>query len=169
MIVLTRTRATKDGTFGRMVIPINAFGSYDAEEPVHRGELVTMEDDWLGNRKGVSCIPEGTYPLRRTIFYKHGYEVFEVTGVRGRDRILIHIANTEEDVEGCIGPGLFFGPLRVRDEDDPAHPWVYKEAALSSGVAFRRFMDWMAHVEEAPLRVVWAPGVKPPDTGVLVA
>lgn len=151
---------SNDGTFGQLYVPDH--------EP-----LQTMEDDWIYNRVGVSCIPPGRYTLRRSWFYKHDYEVFEVTEVPGRRRILVHPGNTEEDVEGCIAPGLSRGHLRVHDEDvtctfalgnikdacpDQRH-WVNKRAVLSSRIAFHRFMEWMVGVEAAILEVRWAPGL----------
>jgi hypothetical protein len=174
MITLIRIEATEDGTFGRLSVPLFN-GLYMPSAP-DSAKLVTMEDDWRGNRRGISCIPEGDYTLVRSMFYKHGYEAFEVTEVPGRSRILIHIANTEEDVEGCIGPGLRFGPLRVHDEDvgckypvknacpTQSH-WVYKKAALASREAFGRFMGWLEQTDTAPFKVRWAEGVKPLEAG----
>jgi hypothetical protein len=142
---LLRTENTSDGVFGLLKA-----GTYT---------FVTVEDDWKDNAKGQSCIPAGTYRLRRTVFHKHGYEAFEVTGVPGRTRILIHPANTEEDIEGCIGVGLRRGHLQVRDEDDPAHPLVTKRAVVASQEAFRRFMQEMAHIDEAELLIEWGVGL----------
>lgn len=149
-----------DGTFGLLTVPGHAL-------------LNTVEDDWLGNQRGVSCIPEGEYLLQRSWYHKHGYEVFEVTGVPNRSRILIHPANREEDVEGCIGPGLRRGMLPGHDEDVPCryreegkvdacpipHHWKPKRAVLESREAFRLFMSWMGGVDEALFRVRWIPGL----------
>jgi hypothetical protein len=153
MIALIRTLQTPDGTFGRLILP-------DGQT------FVTAEDDWLNNARRVSCIPAGTYPLRRRWSPKHKAEVFGVEDVPGRQDIEIHIGNTEEDVEGCILLGLRFGPLRVRDEDDPAHPWKEKNAALSSAIAFHRFMDALAHVDEETIAIEWGPGL--PSTAAIV-
>jgi hypothetical protein len=163
MIVLTRIEAIADGTFGRWVMPLYN-GVYDPTSPNVRGELFTAEDDWLGNRRGVSCIPEGNYMLRRGWFPKHG-EVFQVTGPSLGDRkaILVHPGNTEEDTEGCILLGLRFSTLPVIDEDNPLHPRVVKKSVADSRVAFHRFMGYMQHTDTAPLSIRWAPGVKPPE------
>jgi len=167
LVILSLTRDMgprqgSDGTFGTLIVPLPG-----------ASVLQTMEDDWLDNRAGISCIPEGTYPLVRSWFYKHNYEVFEVTKVPGRHRFLIHPGNTEEDVEGCIAPGFSRGPLRVHDEDAecpyaeeghhdtcpfPSH-WVFKHAVLNSRLAFTAFMGWMAHLNAAILQVRWAPGL----------
>ena len=134
---------TADGTFGTLTC----------------GKLVlrTVEDDRKHNQRRESCIPPGTYILRRA-WYNHGhYEVFQICDVPNREHILIHIANTEEDVMGCVGVGLRDGVLRVQDEDDPAHPWVSKKAVVNSGPAFHRFMETMAHVDVAQLTIVDPP------------
>jgi hypothetical protein len=147
-LTLTRTQGgdkSPDGTFGMLT--------------VGQIQLQTVEDDWRNNLAGESCIPAGHYVLKRTIYHHGGYETFWVTDVPGRDRILIHRANTEEDVKGCIGVGLRRGKLAVHDEDDPSHPIVLKDAVVSSHEAHALFMKEMADVDEAGLTVLWAPGL----------
>lgn len=145
---LLRTERIVDGVFGELTLA--------GREPFY-----TVEDDWRDNARGASCIPAGDYVLRRTIYHRHGYEAFEVTGVPGRSRILIHPANTEEDVEGCIGLGLRRGVLVVPDEDDPAHPLKEKRAVVASREAFRRFMEAMRDLDEAYLKIEWTPETDP--------
>jgi hypothetical protein len=142
-LTLRRNPPTEDGVFGKLYVP-------------RHGELKTMEDDERANAKGVSCIPAGTYKIRRYHSPKHGYDVFLLVDVPGRDFVEIHPANTEEDVEGCIGLGLRYGVLEVEDEDTPGHPKVTKRAVLDSQAAFRRFMYWMRGINEAELTVEWA-------------
>lgn len=72
--------------------------------------LYTLEDQWRGNQRGVSCIPAGTYEVR-----PHGWdegssvrfkEVWQLQNVPGRSAILIHAGNYHSNTEGCILPGL---------------------------------------------------------------
>lgn len=164
MIVLTReNEITPDGTFGRLTVPLYN-GLYDPGSPNIRGSLVTAEDDWRDNQRGRSCIPPAPgsvgptyYEIRRGWFPKHG-ECFQVVGVAlaGRQAILLHPGNTEEDTEGCILLGLRFSTLPVIDEDDPLYPRRVKRSAADSRAAWRRFMGWMAHTDVAPFRVQWA-------------
>ncbi|HYC32257.1 MAG TPA: DUF5675 family protein [Gemmatimonadales bacterium] len=142
-LMLTRKENTEDGVFGVLAVP-------GAPMLLH-----TCEDDWTQNRRGLSCIPAGTYPLQRTIYHRHGYETFEVTAVPGRSRILIHPGNTENDVQGCIAVGMRRGTLTVPDEDRPGKPVVRKRAVVASQEAFRRFMEWMRAVDLAELEVRW--------------
>ena len=97
-LILTRIRTSKDGTFGELR---NA-----------RGEVlcVTCEDPWNDNQHNISCIPRGTYTVKK--FYGRKYrDVWQVMNVPGRDAILIHNGNTIRDTEGCILVGAAFGML----------------------------------------------------------
>ena len=152
-LILTRDEQTADGVFGWLT-----FAGSDLK-------LRTMEDDWLDNAPGKSCIPAGSYTLRRTIFHKHNVETFEVAGVPGRSRILIHVANTEEDVEGCIGVGTREGRLWVARDEDTGAEHVLKRAVVESGKAFQLFMHDMEGADEATLTIVWAPGLPNPNLG----
>lgn len=127
-LTLERFAYTPMGTFGRLRIG-------------ERFLCYTLEEVWANNEKGKSCIPIGLYVLKRGFFPKHK-EAFEVTDVLGRTAILIHIANTVADIEGCIGPGLRLGCLGGQ--------W----AVLDSGDAYRLLMRELAGQDEALLRIV---------------
>lgn len=142
---LLRTERTQDGVFGLLT--------------VGHVQLHTVEDDDKDNLPGESCIPVGRYRLKRSWYHHGGYECFWVSDVPGRQRILIHRANTEEDVKGCIGVGMRRGTLWVRDEDDPAHPMVGKRAVVASREAYALFMKELQYVDEAMLTVAWAHGL----------
>jgi hypothetical protein len=149
-LTLIRTENTEDGVFGQLyLLP----GSSDT------ADFHTVEEDWRGNQRRVSCIPAGVYTIRRAIYHKHDYPTFEVMNVPGRTRILFHPANTEEDVEGCIGLGLTRGHLEVPDEDRGEYLIVQKRAVLQSRQGFRRFMFLMEGLDKAELTVKWADGV----------
>lgn len=93
MIVVERFAYTPVGTFGRMFLPSGAI-------------IFTCEDPDNANKNGVSCIPEGEYLCLPSIYHKHNYPAYEITGVKNRSRILIHKGNSDEDVEGCIIVGM---------------------------------------------------------------
>lgn len=129
----------------------------------HAGQRVarfcSAEDDWLGNAAGISCIPAGRYRCKRTVWQKTGVVTFEITGVPGRQRILFHWGNTEENVEGCVMLGGAFGALTVADEDTPAHTQQLKWgiAGGASRPAFDHFMSLLDGVAEFDLDVIWSP------------
>ena len=89
--------------------------------------VYTMEDGWHGNSPMISCIPDGEYLCRPRMFYKGGYEAFEITGVPNRSTILIHRGNTADDVTGCVVVGMEVGSLGN------------KAAVLNSSGAWARF------------------------------
>jgi hypothetical protein len=98
---------------------------------------VTLERGWLDNARGVSCIPVGSYTcLRCNSSPDYGYadsphfgDTFQVWKVPGRQNILWHKGNVDDDTHGCIIVGESFG-------------WLSGErAVLSSGAAFKEFLD----------------------------
>lgn len=125
---LTRFESGDQGQFGRLL------------------KWVTMEEEWLDNQRNKSSIPPGAYVCKRSWFYRGGYATFEITGVPGRSRIVFHIANTEEDVEGCVGLGLRMGTLLRTDEE--TNERRHKLAVLSSRAAFSEFMQHFEGIDE---------------------
>lgn len=144
-LILTRTEQSPDGTFGTLVLS--------------NQEWCTCEDDWLNNVPRTSCIPAGTYTLVRSIWHKHGIETFEVTGVPGRSRILIHYGNTEEDVEGCILVGNRIGELVVKRDEDTGELNKRKQAVVDSRNAFSRLMASLGSEDTHTLLIRWAAGL----------
>ena len=64
----------------------------------------TIELPWKDNAKSISCIPEGRYKVVKHTSPKFGL-VAALTGVTGRDAILIHTANNaQRELQGCIAP-----------------------------------------------------------------
>ena len=88
---------------------------------------LTLERQWLDNRKGKSCIPAGTYKCKRVVSPKFG-NTFEVTNVPGRTHILFHKGNIDDDSHGCILIGEQFDILD------------HKPAITSSSKGFQEFM-----------------------------
>lgn len=65
----------------------------------------TYELPWMANSRKISCIPEGSYNVEKTVTDRFG-SVFLLHDVPGRSGILIHAGNQKADTEGCILPGL---------------------------------------------------------------
>lgn len=67
----------------------------------------TIELPWKDNQPQVSCIPEGRYALRKRYSPKLKHHLL-VTGVAGRQWILLHAANDAlKELKGCIAPVSF--------------------------------------------------------------
>ena len=103
---------------------------------------LTMEDPWLDNKVGESCIPDGTYLCKRVESPNFG-NVFSVMDVPGRTHILIHKGNTIEDTQGCILLGASFGIVT-------GLPGIIRSAE-----AFTRFMDVLSSSDAFKLRIRW--------------
>jgi hypothetical protein len=64
----------------------------------------TIELPWKDNRVGYSCIPEGTYALKKRFSVNKQWHL-EVLDVPGRSYILVHPANNAmKELKGCIAP-----------------------------------------------------------------
>jgi hypothetical protein len=64
----------------------------------------TLELAWKNNAKQISCIPKGTYKVKKRTSAKYG-EHFHILNVPNRDMILIHHANFSHQLLGCLAPG----------------------------------------------------------------
>lgn len=126
---LTRHPGADEGTFGRFETEDGALALLSLELPWR-----DLNGDGIGDPQR-SCITPGTYQCVWQESPKFGW-CYEVTGVQGRSRILIHPANFAGDVQlgwqsdllGCIALGYAQGHLGnkqgkrqralVRDEDN---------------------------------------------------
>lgn len=63
-----------------------------------------IELPWRDNQRRISCIPEGTYRLKKRFSPKFKWHL-EVMNVKNRDLILFHPANNAlKELNGCIAP-----------------------------------------------------------------
>ena len=70
------------------------------------GKLIsyTIELPWKRNERGISCIPEGKYFIRKRYSKKFRWHL-EVVDVENRSLILFHPANNAmKELNGCIAP-----------------------------------------------------------------
>jgi len=102
-ITLQRLFETADGTFGRLTVPGRTFFTIERR---HDGDHPR--------------IPAGSYPLKLGMFYhgdgpggKPDYPAYEII-VPGREAIKIHIANTADQLLGCVAPGETIGCVGMK-------------------------------------------------------
>lgn len=145
---LERFDPQPDGTPGRLRI----FVGPDRESGVERKRLFTLEEEDQGNAENVSSIPLGSYVCERRFFNGGKYWTFHILDVPGRDLILFHKGNTEEDTAGCVLLGLELSAIMAKDED--GRGYIPKLAVKSSAPAFEQFMAAFEDVQRFPLEVV---------------
>lgn len=65
----------------------------------------TLELPWLNNAKDISCIPPGTYQVKKVFWPRKLGFFYQVQNVPGRTGIFMHEGNYYTNYEGCIGLG----------------------------------------------------------------
>lgn len=93
-VLLRRNKQTGNGTFGILTV--------DNEYGKQLFRCYTLEPMWLGNQRGKSCIPTGTYQMDWEYSPKFDTMLWEFKDVPGRDEIKIHAGNYPEHTHGCI-------------------------------------------------------------------
>ena len=134
IVLLKRTLIADDGAYGMLVIN---------NSPL----CISLERTFGEHNKIV--IPVGDHPMHRDWYHGGNYEVFEIdvqgSGIeegRKHTRILIHAANVEDELRGCVAPGSSF-------------IWMKGKRSIgSSGKALKVFMKAMKGVDKGILRVV---------------
>ena len=118
---IIRTEKSIHGVFGVALMDSDSF-------------CVTLEPEDHDNQQLISCIPPGAYICERTSRTVNK-DTFEITGVPGREDILFHAGNTEDDTLGCVILAQYFGKLRGQ------------RAVLNSGKTFKSFMKKLEGVD----------------------
>jgi len=92
-------------------------GQFDLEADDGAGLVAgyTVELPWRDNRVNESCIPVGGYRAIRHDSPTFGSTLW-LQDVPERTEILVHVANSPADLDGCIGPGDDYGWWGERGE-----------------------------------------------------
>lgn len=119
MVRLVREQDDGHCTQGRLMLPGGAW-------------FFTLERPWMDNKRGVSCIPTGTY---HAVWRQRPNKTWSywLKDVPERTWILIHSGNIVAHVQGCIMLGLMRGRLKG------------EPAVFNSGPAVRQFESLMGH------------------------
>lgn len=132
---IIRIEVGGEGTFGVLTLDGQAF-------------CVTLELPWRGNVQGISSIPPGRYLCQRVkseaikrITDGEFTETFEITGVPGRFKILLHPGNLLSNSKGCVLVASSYGKLKG------------ERAVLNSGATFRQLMTVLRNVNAFSLHV----------------
>lgn len=98
-LTLTRAHQKPDVTLGML--------SVDGQP---HNPIYTLELPWSDNKRMVSCIPPGVYQVWPHISPKDG-KCWMIADVPNREDILIHSANTADQLLGCVALGLAAGTM----------------------------------------------------------
>lgn len=123
-LLLTRTFQGSN-TLGQIEV-INNIG--ESIETFYTLELPNKD-----NKRGVSCIPVGTYKIVKHNSPKFG-SCFWVKDVKDRYEILIHPANYTKQLRGCIAVGLDHKDINGDNELDVTDSRKAMDALLQYGV-----------------------------------
>lgn len=104
----------------------------------------SLERGWRNNERNVSCIPEGTYPLKLEHSPRFNSDLWEVYEVPNRSECKFHVANYWHQLNGCIAPGLKQADINGDGVIDNT----------SSRVALKGFHQALLGESEAELRVI---------------
>ena len=115
-LVLERNKSTLHSVTGKLLLLDNK------NNLILR--LQTLERPWVFNERKISCIPTGTYLVKRHISPKFG-QCFKIQDVKGRSDILIHSGNVVNDTLGCVLVGLTSGTV---DDSDTAMVYSSRKA-----------------------------------------
>lgn len=130
-LTIDRFAHTAYGTPGRLHVDPggNAWTAYTIELP------------WRNNERNRSCIPSGEYLARQHVSPDFGRTLW-VKDVDDRSEIVIHVANSPADLDGCIAPGLAFG-WAADYWDGVERPRRDEFAVWNSAKALGRLLDQM--------------------------
>lgn len=123
------------------------FGAFIREDGT--AFAVSIELKWAGNQNNISRIPAGTYICKRTWSNRFKIETFEITGVPGRSRCLVHPANLSSELEGCIAIGHGFDFVTTKKAAD--------DGVVGSRKEFEEFMKLQDGVDEFEFTVLDPP------------
>ena len=104
----------------------------------------TIERGWLNNKKRVSCVPEGDYPVRLEWSNRFKQDLWELYEVPNRSECKFHAANYARQLNGCIALGNGRADI---DKDGNLD-------VLNSKATMKKFHEAMGKEKEAILKII---------------
>jgi len=71
-------------------------------------EFKTLELPWKNNERNISCIPPGTYIIKKHYAPHLKQHCFLLYCVKNRSEIMVHAGNFYTDIKGCVLVGESF-------------------------------------------------------------
>ena len=103
VLIRLKGRSNENQTCGRFIL-VSDGGSLVSQ-------ATSLELPWKDNQQNVSCIPEGTYQVKKRNSPKFGKGTLEICNVPGRSNILIHPGNFTREIQGCVLLGERFSDI----------------------------------------------------------
>jgi hypothetical protein len=94
---------------------------------------VSIERGWKDNQNSISCVPEGTYPLKLEYSPRFRKDLWELYDVPNRSECKFHAANYWRQLNGCIALGNKFKDIDKDGDTD----------VTSSGPTMKKFHELM--------------------------
>lgn len=115
-IVLTRRHHTVDATYGDLHV-------YDTEafQRRHLFYCKILELPWRGNKRRMSRVPSGTYPLVLEYSPRFNMNLWELKAVPNRSECKFHSANFVSQLNGCMAFARKFTDINHDGIDDATH------------------------------------------------
>lgn len=96
-VIVNRFKVTRNYSLGHCYI------KYGDGDSVYVG--CSLERGWRNNENSVSCVPEGSYPLKYEHSDRFRKKLWELYDVPGRSECKFHAANYWRQLNGCIALG----------------------------------------------------------------
>ena len=110
---------------------------------LERPDLGNAKDNPNTTKNESSCIPEGIYLCKRYSSQKYP-NTWEVIGVPNRSKILIHPANTVDQLLGCIAPVTsIVDSWKLYPHQKNSIPFEKRWFGQSSKEAFKKLKDFI--------------------------
>jgi len=104
------------------------------ERPKEYKGTKNLSDDKKTSINESCCVPEGNYEVDYTYSPAFGTNLFLLLGVKGREGIRIHPANTIDQLLGCIAPVTSISKASYKGK-------TYECFGSSSGLAYTRLLN----------------------------
>tara|TARA_R110000851_G_scaffold231280_1_gene384107 strand:- start:41 stop:466 length:426 start_codon:yes stop_codon:yes gene_type:complete len=97
IIIIHRDQQTETQTLGVCYVKDENCNIIFKSEAIERG--------WMDNKRRVSCIPPGEYPVKLEYSNRFKTSLYEIFNVPNRSECKFHAANYARQLNGCIALG----------------------------------------------------------------
>ena len=107
----------------------NDYGVYGTFILNYQPICQSFELPWMDNKRRISCIPSGLYKVSPHISPHFG-PCYHINDVQDRNYVLIHPGNIDDDTKGCILPGLMYGDVWSKEDQEKEYGVQHSRTAM---------------------------------------